>query len=117
AVTAILGGIVFAGALIFIAPRLLAPLGRLAEREAAQGLPMSSTVLSFTLMAFTLSAFTADAIGLHAVFGGFLLGVVMPRGALAERVKGLLEPFTVVLLLPMFFTYSGLNTQLTMVNS
>lgn len=117
AVTAIVGGIVFAGVLIFIVPRILAPLGRLAEREQVQGRPLSSTALSFTLMAFMLSAFVADAIGLHAVFGGFLLGAVMPRGALAERVKRLLEPFTVVLLLPMFFTYSGLNTQLTMVNS
>lgn len=61
-------------------------------------------------MAFMFSAFVADAIGLHAVFGGFLLGAVMPRGALAERVKELLEPLTVVLLLPIFFTYSGLNT-------
>ena len=41
----------------------------------------------------------------------------MPRGALADQLRKLLEPFTVVLLLPMFFTYSGLNTQLTMVNS
>lgn len=117
AVTAIVGGIIFAGVLILIVPRLLAPLGRMAENEQAEGRPMSSTVLSFTLMAFMLSAFVADAIGLHAVFGGFLLGAVMPRGALAERVKGLLEPITVVLLLPMFFTYSGLNTQLTMVNN
>lgn len=117
AITAILGGIGFAGVLIFMVPRLLAPLGRLATLEQAQGRQLSSTVLSFTLMAFMLSAFIADAIGLHAVFGGFLLGAVMPRGALAERVKGVLEPFTVVLLLPIFFTYSGLNTQLTMVNS
>jgi Kef-type K+ transport system membrane component KefB len=64
-----------------------------------------------------LSAYTADAIGLHAVFGGFLLGTVMPRGALTENLRRLLEPFTVVLLLPMFFTYSGLNTQLSMVNN
>ncbi len=117
AVTAIVGGMAFAAFLILIVPRLLAPLGRMATREQSLGQPMSSTVLSCTLMAFMLSAFVADAIGLHAVFGGFLLGAVMPRGALAERVKELLEPFTVVLLLPMFFTYSGLNTQLTMVNS
>jgi Kef-type K+ transport system membrane component KefB len=117
AITAIVGGAVFAAALIFLGPKLLAPLGRLAERERALGRPLSPTLLSITLMLFMLSAFTADAIGLHAVFGGFLLGTVMPRGALSEEVKRSLEPFTVVLLLPMFFTYSGLNTQLTMVNS
>jgi len=49
------------------------------------------------------------------VFGGFLLGCMMPRGALTENVRKQLEPFTVIILLPMFFTYSGLNTQLTLV--
>jgi Kef-type K+ transport system membrane component KefB len=103
--------------MIFLMPHLLKGLARMADREAGAGKPLGPTVLAITLMVFMLSAFTADAIGLHAVFGGFLLGAVMPRGALTERVKALLEPFTVVLLLPMFFTYSGLNTQLTMVNN
>ena len=117
AITAIGGGIAFAGVMILVMPHLLKPLGRWAEREAVQGKPLGHGLLAITLMLFMIAAFTADGIGLHAVFGGFLLGTVMPRGALTERVKTLLEPFTVVLLLPMFFTYSGLNTQLTMVNS
>jgi Kef-type K+ transport system membrane component KefB len=58
-----------------------------------------------------------DAIGIHAVFGGFMLGVAMPRGALTRELQRQLEPLTVVLLLPMFFTFSGLNTRLDMVNS
>ena len=41
----------------------------------------------------------------------------MPRGVFAERLHKLLEPFTLVFLLPVFFTFSGLNTRLTMVNS
>jgi Kef-type K+ transport system membrane component KefB len=65
----------------------------------------------------TLSAWFADFIGLHAVFGGFLIGTAMPRGVFAERIKQLLEPFAIVFLLPVFFTYSGLNTRLTMVNT
>lgn len=117
AITAIVGGIVFATLMIFVMPRLLAPLGRRAEREQAMTQALSPTLLSIVLMLFMLCAYTADAIGLHAVFGGFLLGTVMPRGALTENLRRLLEPFTVVLLLPMFFTYSGLNTQLSMVNN
>src|SRR5439155_161046 len=58
-----------------------------------------------------------DAIGIHAVFGGFLLGIAMPRGLFARELQRQLEPFAVVFLLPMFFTFSGLNTQLNMVNS
>jgi Kef-type K+ transport system membrane component KefB len=41
----------------------------------------------------------------------------MPRGIFATELRKQLEPFAVVVLLPMFFTFSGLNTQLTMINS
>jgi Kef-type K+ transport system membrane component KefB len=58
-----------------------------------------------------------DVIGLHAVFGAFLIGTAMPRGIFAQRLRQLLEPFTLVFLLPVFFTYSGLNTQLAKVNT
>jgi len=51
------------------------------------------------------------------VFGAFLIGAAMPRGVYAQLVRQLLEPFTLVFLLPVFFTYSGLNTQLSMVNT
>jgi Kef-type K+ transport system membrane component KefB len=64
-----------------------------------------------------VSAFLMDAVGIHAIFGGFILGVVMPRGLLVEELKKKVEPLAVVLLLPMFFTYSGLNTRMDMVNS
>ena len=93
------------------APR---PLGR---KRSCRRQTLGHGILGITLMLFMACACIADGIGLHAVFGGFLLGTVMPRGALTERVKTLLESFTVVLLLPMFFTFSGLNTQLTMVNT
>jgi len=43
--------------------------------------------MAVTLMLFALSAFAMDAIGIHAVFGGFLLGAVMPRGLFAEQVR------------------------------
>jgi Kef-type K+ transport system membrane component KefB len=117
AITAIAGGIALASVMIFIMPHALKPLGRLAQQEAAEGKPLSHAALAITLVLFMLAAFIADGIGLHAVFGGFLLGTVMPRGVLTERIRALLEPFTVVLFLPMFFTYSGLNTRLTTVNS
>ncbi|MEO8019834.1 MAG: cation:proton antiporter [Pseudomonadota bacterium] len=117
AVIAITGGVALAAVMIFLGPRWFAPLGRLAEKEHASGQPLSSTVLAAALMLFMLSAYVADAIGLHAVFGGFLIGTAMPRGVFAQRLKQLLEPFTLVFLLPVFFTFSGLNTQLTMVNT
>ena len=113
AVTAIAGGGAFALFMLTLGPKMLAPLGRIVEREGR----LSPTVLGVVLILFMLSAWAMDAVGIHAVFGGFILGVAMPRGLLSDEVKRQLEPFAVLVLLPMFFTFSGLNTQLTMVNS
>ena len=74
-------------------------------------------MLAISLILCMLSAYLSDAIGLHAVFGAFLIGTAMPRGIYAQRIRALLEPFTLVFLLPVFFTYSGLNTRLTLVNT
>jgi Kef-type K+ transport system membrane component KefB len=113
AVLAIGGAIVYAIFIILFGRKLLAPLGRIVEREGE----MSLTVLGITLSLFCLSAFLMDIIGIHAIFGGFILGAVMPRGLFAAELKKKIEPLAVVLLLPMFFTYSGLNTRMDMVNS
>ncbi|HYC99011.1 cation:proton antiporter [Brevundimonas sp.] len=113
AVKAIVGGLAFVAFMLTMGPRLLAPLARIAEREQK----LSPGLLGIVLILFMLCAFAMDAIGIHAVFGGFILGCVMPRGFLAAELKRQLEPFAVVVLLPMFFTFSGLNTQLTMVNN
>ena len=117
AILAIAGGMLLTGLLLLLGPKLFAPLGRLAEREQAAGRGLSPTILAVALILCTLSAWISDAIGLHAVFGAFLMGAALPRGVFAERLRKLLEPFTLVFLLPLFFTYSGLNTRLTMVNT
>ena len=113
AVLAIGGGLIYAAFIMLFGRKLLAPLGRMVERDGE----MSMTVLGITLALFCLSAFIMDAVGIHAIFGGFILGVVMPRGLFAAELKKKVEPLAVVLLLPMFFTYSGLNTRMDMVNT
>ena len=113
AVVAIGGGVVYAAAVLLFGRRLLQPLGDAVERAGE----MSAAVLGITLALFCFSAFLMDAIGIHAIFGGFILGTAMPRGLFAEELKRRVEPLTTVLLLPMFFTYSGLNTRLDLVNS
>lgn len=113
AAKAIAGGLLFTAFMLTAAPRLLAPLGRIVAREGR----LSPGVLGVVMVLFMLSAFAMDYVGLHAVFGGFILGVVMPRGRLAEELTRLLEPFAVVVLLPLFFTFSGLSTRLGLVDS
>jgi Kef-type K+ transport system membrane component KefB len=99
--------------MFFVGRKLLIPLGRAVEAKGE----LTHSLLAVVLMLYAMSAFFMDAVGIHAVFGGFLLGACMPRGLLTEEIKRKIEPMTVVFLLPMFFTYSGLNTQLTTVNS
>ena len=113
AVLAIGGAILYVAFMLLWGRGLLAPLGRIVEARGE----MTLTMLAITLALFCLSAFLMDAIGIHAIFGGFFLGACMPRGLFAEEVKRKVEPLAVVLLLPMFFTYSGLNTRMDMVNS
>ncbi|MBV8237312.1 MAG: cation:proton antiporter, partial [Sphingomonas sp.] len=113
AILAIGGATLYVGFMLLWGRRLLAPLGRIVEAQGG----MSTNVLALTMMLFCLSAFVMDAVGIHAIFGGFILGACMPRGAFVDELKRKVEPLAVVLLLPMFFTYSGLNTRLDMVNS
>lgn len=113
AVKAFAGGIGYALLMVLAGRKLLAPLGRLAEVEQRIGLDLLGVVLVLLMLA----AWAMDAAGVHAVFGGFLLGTAMPRGFLTRELKRQLEPLSVVFLLPIFFTFSGLNTRLDMVSS
>jgi Kef-type K+ transport system membrane component KefB len=72
-------------------------------------------VVALALMA--LGAWLTDLIGLHAVFGAFVMGAAMPRGVVGRDLVGRIQPLTVALLLPLFFTYSGLNTKIGLLNS
>jgi len=109
---AIGGGITYALFMLFIGRRLLAPLGRSVEQAGT----LTPTHLAILLTLFALAAWAMDAIGIHAVFGGFLLGAALPRGTLTRELQRQVEPFAVVFLLPMFFTFSGLRTRLDTVN-
>ncbi len=110
---AIVGGILYGGLMLTVGRRLLARLGAATERAGA----LTPQLLGVTLMLLCLGCWTTDAIGIHAVFGGFILGVAMPRGRFAQELQRQLEPFAVVFLLPMFFTFSGLRTRLDLVDN
>lgn len=72
-------------------------------------------VLGLALMA--LGAWFTDLVGVHAVFGAFVMGAAMPRGPAVRDLIGRIQPLTVALLLPLFFTYSGLNTKIGLLNT
>lgn len=72
-------------------------------------------VMGLALMA--LGAWFTDAIHLHAVFGAFVMGAAMPRGVFSKDLIARIQPLAVALLLPLFFTYSGLNTKIGLLDS
>lgn len=58
-----------------------------------------------------------DALQIYAMFGAFLMGIAMPRGAFQKELERRILPLTRTLLLPVFFVYSGLNTRIGLLDS
>ncbi|SNY24300.1 cation:proton antiporter [Paractinoplanes atraurantiacus] len=103
--------VVFVAVMLTAGRRLLARLGPRADAAVtAGGLPAGPLLIAVLVM--LACAWTTDAIGVHSVFGAFLAGVAMPRGAFTTALGERLEPLVTYVLLPAFFVYSGLNTDL-----
>ncbi|MGO9156751.1 cation:proton antiporter domain-containing protein [Mycobacterium sp.] len=113
AVIAIVGGALYTLLLLTVGRKALYVLGPLAERRKTITTPMLSTILVLVMMC----AWFTDTIGIYAIFGAFMLGVAMPSGFFAQHLTAQLEPIVTTFLLPLFFVYSGLNTQIGLVNS
>jgi Kef-type K+ transport system membrane component KefB len=107
------GGAAYCAFTLLAIRPVLARFHSLFEEEGE--LTESGLVLGLALMA--LGAWITDLIGLHAVFGGFIMGAAMPRGIVARDLIRRIQPLTVALLLPLFFTYSGLNTRIGLLNT
>jgi Kef-type K+ transport system membrane component KefB len=113
AILAVVGGGLYAAITLLVGRRLLSRLGTMTERHGG----ISGPMLVIVLMLVMLCAWITDMIGIYAIFGGFILGVAMPRGVFAKHLKNILEPVVTNFMLPLFFVYSGLNTSIGLVNS
>ena len=106
--------------LVFIAVMLLVIKPKLPNwigQPALERPNPSKTVLAVVFVLVIVSALTTELIGIHALFGAFLAGIVMPtvsgfRDKLVVRVENL----SAVLLLPVFFAFTGLRTQIGLIN-
>lgn len=86
-------------------------IARLADVHEARG-RLSPPVMAALLIALLLASWMTEEIGIHAIFGAFLLGAVMPRSPrLTAEITEKLEDVTVLLLLPIFFAVMGLSTR------
>jgi Kef-type K+ transport system membrane component KefB len=101
-------------AVMFLVVRPL--LARLAERSARTGL--SQNLVAATLLLLLASSWLTELIGVHALFGAFLFGAMLPKeGGFARQLAEKLEDLVVVFMLPLFFAYSGLRTQVGLLNT
>ena len=120
AVLAIGGGLAYVVFTLTLGKRLLAPLNGWVKKKG-----LTPPLLAVVLLCLLAAAGLTEAIKLYAVFGAFVLGAAMPRAApgdppgesLAAKLTDKLEPFVSTFLLPVFFAYSGLNTEINTLNS
>ena len=98
--------------LLFVRPRLPRWLG--VDGTSA---PPGRDVMAAALIFMTVSALLTEIMGIHALFGAFLAGVIMPQSKVFRDGLTLqLENFSSVFLLPLFFAFSGLRTHLGLLN-
>jgi Kef-type K+ transport system membrane component KefB len=107
------GGAVF----VLVAAFILKPVfARLEQRVTADG-SLSDAGFITCIVLMSLASYVTDLIGLHAVFGAFVIGTIIPRGIMTRDAIAKIHPLTVTVLLPLFFTFSGLNTRIGLLNS
>ena len=92
-------------------------LKMLAARHEATG-HLTVDQVAAVVVGLLLSAYATERIGVHAIFGAFLFGSIMPHSSrMTRELTDKIEDFTVVVLLPVFFAVTGLRTNLFAIDS
>jgi Kef-type K+ transport system membrane component KefB len=99
--------------MLFIVKPFLKKVGDLYSKSEN----LSKPVVAIFFLTLILSSYATNIIGIHALFGAFMTGVIMPdiskfRSIFIEKV----EDVSVILLLPLFFVFTGLRTQIGLIN-
>ncbi|KAM2075309.1 hypothetical protein ACFX1T_038211 [Malus domestica] len=89
------------------------PIFKWMAQRCPEGEPVEELYVCATLVAVLAAGFVTDTIGIHALFGAFVLGIIVPKegpfaGALVEKVEDLISG----LFLPLYFVSSGLKTDI-----
>ncbi|MBW4519947.1 MAG: cation:proton antiporter [Scytolyngbya sp. HA4215-MV1] len=114
ALPTILTALLYIGFMVTLGRQFLQRLSKYYDRRRR----LSQSLLAGIYMAVVASALITELIGIHLIFGAFLLGAVMPKNAgLTRELAQKTEDFVLTFLLPVFFAYSGLRTQVGLLNS
>ena len=94
---------------------VVAVLAQILQRYCQDGL--TSGVLALVLFGMLLSSLATEAIGIHAIFGAFLFGAVIPHDSrVAQELVDKLRDFITAVLLPAYFAFTGMRTQIGLVS-
>lgn len=105
----LVGAFIFITLVLLLIKPLMQRIGNYTEKKEK----MSQAGFSIVVILLLVCALITDHLGLYSVFGGFILGLAMPRGKVFQsELHSKLKDITVVMLLPLFFTFSGLNADL-----
>ena len=105
--------IAFVGLMVLLIKPALARVTRLTQDDERH----RRGVVSIILVLVFASALITELIGIHALFGAFLAGVIMPPAAdLRAMLKSKLETLSLVIFLPLFFAFNGLRMQIALLN-
>lgn len=102
---------------VFVMLKMVRPfLKRVGDLHSSQE-NLSKPVVGIFFVVLILSSYVSELIGIHALFGAFMTGVIMPentrfRSVFTEKI----EDVALVLLLPLFFVFTGLRTQIGLLN-
>ena len=99
--------------MIFVVKPFLKKIGELYGTKDQ----LSKPVAAIFFLILIISSYSTEVIGIHALFGAFMTGVIMPditkfRNVFIEKV----EDVSVILLLPLFFVFTGLRTEIGLIN-
>lgn len=112
AVQTVVFAVLYVAGMVWIVRPLLAYLARRTRVELTQG------VVVLILLCVLASSWITELIGIHALFGAFLMGAILPKeGSFATALAEKIEDVVVLLMLPLFFAYSGLRTQIGLLDS
>jgi len=104
----------YIGVMFFLIRPLLGRFGRLYENSGRLSQNLVATIFVLVLV----SAVATDLIGIHSIFGAFMLGAMLPKeGGFVRELTEKVEDFAVVFLLPIYFAYTGLRTQVGLLDS
>ncbi|NGY64624.1 hypothetical protein G7043_37505 [Lentzea sp. NEAU-D13] len=110
ALRTIIGAAIFAVLMLTVGRKWLGKLGERAERDGK----LSRDMMAIVLLVVLVAGWFTDFIGVFSVFGGFITGLAMPKTPVVRHeLETKLTDLNSILLLPVFFAFSGLNTQVS----